>query len=238
MPLKTVNRWLHRKAYLPALVICTGVAGSPLLAAETPQTDTEKRKTSKNDSKYYLALERMQKAKSGRDILRHVKVLSEGYPDSRAIVVQTTKRGTSLQRKFAFKILGERGNAKDDLKVVTVGLSDRNAKVRLAAAMAIRRLGPEGFPELRKYLLRETDDNNLKMAIKTLQEWKLEEGVTPLVQLLEKNDDRGVRNFCFVALTRLTGKKLGKSVEAWKAYAKSQETLRRENLLRKERKAS
>jgi HEAT repeat protein len=134
------------------------------------------------------------------------------------VVAEAAAGGRGRARIFAVKILGERGNAKDDLAAVAAALRDRSPQVRLAAVMAVRKLGPAGFQPLVDQLAREAEPNNRKMAVKTLQEWRLKEAVPHLVKLLHKERDKGVKRFCVVALEALTGKKLGDDQAAWYGY--------------------
>jgi hypothetical protein len=85
--------------------------------------------------------------------------------------------------------------------------------------MAIRRLGKEqgGLAAILEYLPAETDANNRKMAIKTLQEWRDEAALPVLVSVLKSEKEKGVRNFLSRALEVMTGENHGDDTEAWQA---------------------
>ena len=131
------------------------------------------------------------------------------------------RQGSIKTRVFAIKLLGENGDAETDLPLVVTGLRDADSRVRLASILAVRKLGPEGFPAIVELLSREQRSSNLKMAIKTLQHWGKAESLEPLVRLLRRDDRTTVQNFCFTAFERTTGRRLGKDVDAWEKYLES-----------------
>ena len=83
--------------------------------------------------------------------------------------------------------------------------------------MAIRRLGKAegGLAAILEYLPAETDPNNRKMAVKTLQEWRDPAALPVLAELLKSEKDKGVRNFLARALEVMTGENHGDDAEAW-----------------------
>jgi HEAT repeat protein len=174
-------------------------------------------------------LERFREAAKVFDSTHEVKVmvdamalLRKGFPASRPVLVECVKKASPGARCFALQVLGEQGEAAKDLEVVSKALRDSSKRVRLAAVMAIRRLGKEGFPALKEYLLWEPEPNNKKMAIKTLQTWGDRAVVPLLVHLLRKEEEKTVRNFLVTALEALSGKQLGDNADAWESYANDQ----------------
>ncbi|MBN1442702.1 MAG: HEAT repeat domain-containing protein, partial [Planctomycetes bacterium] len=167
----------------------TGEAASP----EATPEDVER---------YRSALETLRTSTQTRELVSCMRTLEDEYPATRALLVQATTSPSSRLRAFALKILGENGSAEADLAAVSPCLKDRAVDVRLAAVMALQRLGqasPEararGYPALEAYLAGETDVNNRKMAVKTIQRWEQREAIPFLVKLLKTEKDRGVRNF-------------------------------------------
>lgn len=144
--------------------------------------------------------------------------LREAYPLSRAVIVEMAVAGSPKSRTFAIQILGEYGTAAEDLPVVTPALQSARAGTRLAAVMAIRKLGKEGFRALVAYLPNETVDNNKKMAIKTLQQWEDPQAMPILITLLRREKDLGVRNFLATALCVLSKEDFGQDADRWQEY--------------------
>lgn len=159
-----------------------------------------------------------------KELLKAMETLRDAFPRSRDVLVECTEKGSPKSMCFALQVLGEKGEAAKDLKVVVKGLQNPKPKVRLAAVMAIRRLGMDGYKDLIAYLPRETEANNRKMAIKTLQHWNAKEAVPVLVRLLKKEKERSVRNFLVTALEALTDKKLGDDAGAWDEHLDSEAT--------------
>ena len=133
-------------------------------------------------------------------LLGAMDVLRKGFPASRPVLVECVEKAPPGAKCFALQVLGEQGEAAKDLQVVSKALQDSSGRVRLAAAMAIRRLGKDGYPALKEYLLREPEHNNRKMAIKTLQQWGDRATIPFLAQLLQKEKEKTVRNFLVTAL--------------------------------------
>lgn len=170
-------------------------------------------------------LERFREAAKVFEVTHEVKslvgamdVLRKGFPASRPVLVECVEKASPGAKCFALQVLGEQGEAGKDLEVVSKALHDASGRVRLAAAMAIRRLGKEGYPALKEYLLREPEPNNRKMAIKTLQQWGDKAAIPFLAQLLRKEEEKPVRNFLVTALEVLSEKSLGDNTEAWESY--------------------
>jgi HEAT repeat protein len=144
--------------------------------------------------------------------------LRRGFPAGRALIHEASRHQSPRVRALCLKLLGERGAAKDDLRVVADRLSDEKAPVRLAAGKALRTLGPEGLPDLITYLPSEREPNIRKMAIQTLKDWRDQRAVAPLVGLLDKEPDHGVRRFIVGSLETLTHQNLGDNSRAWRDY--------------------
>jgi hypothetical protein len=153
------------------------------------------------------------------DSLRALKVLRSGFPKSRPVLHECVERRSSHVKCFALEILGELGKAKEDMEVAAKGLKDTHPKVRLAAVMALQRLGKSGSKHIEGYLPGEQDPNNKKMALKTLQRYGDKAAVPTIVRVLRDEKDKGVRNFAVNALEVLTSKKFGDDVKAWEDYS-------------------
>ncbi len=167
-------------------------------------------------------------ASEGSDeVLRAYRLLSRVFPSSRPSIHHALTHRSPRVRALAVKLLGERGTAREDLEAAAGRLSDEKSSVRLAAVMALRALGGEGLPDLVRYLPTETVPNNRKMAVKTLQVWRDRRAVAPLVDLLAKETEAGVRTFIAGALETLTGQSFGQDANAWTAYC-IEETRRQE----------
>jgi HEAT repeat protein len=168
------------------------------------------------------AMDALEAATDTRTMVDAMAVVRNGFPDSRAVVTERAAKGSVKLRAFSVQVLGEFGEAKTDLGPVTAALGDENAKVRLAAIMACRRLGKDSCPALAAHLPKETDPNNRKMTVKALQHWSYKEAVPLLVQTLKDEKEKTVRNFIVTALEVLTGQKRGDDISAWQAYLESQ----------------
>jgi HEAT repeat protein len=169
--------------------------------------------------RYYRAFESLTRSRSPQKLANAKRVLSKGYPLSRPVVVEATKSGSSVARAFAVRIIGERGEGEEDVEVVTSALRDSDAKVRLAAVMAIRRLGGEGFRRVADHLRHEKVRNIRKMGVETIERWKSPDAVRCLVSLLASEKDRQVRRFIVDSLRTLTGRKVGDDLIAWQLAA-------------------
>jgi hypothetical protein len=152
-------------------------------------------------------------------ILGALEVLRDGFPESRQVLHECVAAGTVKTKAYALRLLGEVGSVEDDLDVVEEGLRDLDERVRLAAVMAIRKLGKDGLDALLACLKADRSVNNRKMAIKTLQHWAEKDCVAPLVDLLKSEKDEGVRAFGFTALRVITRMKFGDDLVAWQEYA-------------------
>jgi len=120
-------------------------------------------------------------------------------------------------RVFLTKLLGEAGTAEEDLESVSGRLSDAVPEVRLAAIMAIRKLGPRGGQALLDHLERESVPNNRKMAVKAFQVWNDRSAVDRLLRYQPHEKDPGVQRFLETALETLIGRR-GRSPGAWAAH--------------------
>lgn len=194
------------------------LAASMAVAIDSPSSGEDAKGQA---ARFKAAIATLETAVDTQTILAAMATLREGYPSSRDVLLESMKSGSPKTLCFALQILGEKGQAKKDLSAVAERLKHKSAKVRLAAVMAIRRLGSAGYQDLVAYIPGENDANNRKMAIKTLQGWDATEAVPFLVSLLRKEKDKGVRNFLVTALEVLSRRKLGARQEAWDAHVES-----------------
>lgn len=147
-------------------------------------------------------------------------VLRKGYPDSRPVLVEALQSDSALVRVFAVRILGEKGKGDEDVRLVSSALSDTSPKVRLAAVMAVRRLGGDGFRKVAEHLRREPERNVRKMGVETLEFWKSPDAVLCLVRLLENEKEPQVRKFIVDSLQTLTSRReIGDDLAAWRRAA-------------------
>jgi hypothetical protein len=193
------------------------VAKTAVRKIEPASSDVTGEGNDPRNEKLRAAIEAMAKEDNG-EVLRAYSLLLEEFPASRPFIHRALGHSSSRVRALALKLLGERGAVAEDLKAVTVKLSDDTPSVRLAAVMAVRSIGREGLPELVTYLREERVANNLKMAIKTFQVWKDQRAIAPLVVLLRDQPDSGVRSFIACALHTLTGQDFGQDAGAWASY--------------------
>ena len=187
--------------------------GNQLLSSDNSQDQEEKEL-----ERFRAAVKVLDSSKETKEILGAMEILREGFPKSRPVLTECVEKDSPAAKCFAIQLLGEKGEATKDLEVVVKALRDPKSNVRLAAVMAIRHLGKDGFPALQEYLFRETEANNRKMAIKTLQHWGEKAAIPLLVRLLKKEGEKTVRNFLVTALEALSGKHFGDNPEAWESY--------------------
>lgn len=192
-------------------------------ASKEPPADVER---------FRAAMKVIESSLDTRELVKAMAVLREGYPRSRPVLVEAVEKGSAKTKTFAIQVLGEYGKAADDMKVVAPALKDSREKVRLAAVMAIRRLGKSGLKPILDYLPAEGSANNRKMAIKTLQHWNDPAACPILVGMLKTEKDDGVRSFIVTALEYTTRKKLGDDAEAWEKYMESNAAREHLELLR------
>ncbi len=171
---------------------------------------------------YRSTIETLDSSNETKSLVAAMETLRKSYPKCRPVLLEGLKSSSIKLKCFALQLIGEQGTAAEDLEVVAQSLKDAKPRVRLAAVMALRRLGREGFKALCEYLPAETDSNNRKMAIKSFQTWNATEAVPLLVELLEKEKEKTVRNFTVTALEVLTERKLGDNLGAWKTYLEGQ----------------
>ena len=179
--------------------------------AEASEEDTER---------FRAALLRIQETSNTQEILSAAAVLRKGFPSSRTALHEAATKGTAKVKAFAIRILGEEGEPEEDFEVVKAALDDADVKVRLAAVMALRRLGKgeAGLAALTAYLVREKEPNNRKMTITTFQDWREKGAMPALVSLLRAERDKGVRGFAVRTLQVLSRETIGDDVEAWEKY--------------------
>ncbi|MBI4584342.1 MAG: HEAT repeat domain-containing protein [Planctomycetes bacterium] len=144
--------------------------------------------------------------------------LRKEFTRCRKVLHEALAHREAQVRKQVVKLLGEEGNGDDDLQPLLPLLKDSEDRVRLAAVMALRKLGPKALEAFFEYLRFEPVANHRKMAVKTLARWHRPEAVAPLVERLEEESDAGVRKFITGALKTLTKQDLGEDAEAWKGY--------------------
>jgi HEAT repeat protein len=168
------------------------------------------------------AMEVIETSTEASALVKAMEALREGYPSSRAVLVEAIEKGSVKKKTFAIHVLGEYGKAEDDMPVIVPALKHSREKVRLAAVMAIRRLGNTGLKAILDYLPGESVANNRKMAVKTLQHWKDPSACPQLIRMLKTESEEDVQRFIVTALEQITGKKLGNSPAAWEDYIDSQ----------------
>ncbi len=157
-------------------------------------------------------------AQEGGEAELAFELLRKEFASSRKILHEALAHRETQVRKLVVKLLGEEGNADDDLQPLIPLLKDSEDRVRLAAVMALRKLGPKALEAFLEYLRWEPVANHRKMAVKTLARWHQPEAVSPLVARLEEESDSGVKKFIAGALKTITRQDLGEDVEAWKGY--------------------
>jgi len=209
-----------------------GFAQSPPPGAGTPQaTSAKAEKNQPQESKsepkpedlerFRAAVRKIDASTEPDDLVAAAQVLRDSFPACRKVLHEGVQKGSVKVKAFALRILTEQGEAKEDLAIVKGVLADPDVRVRLAAIMAVRALGKEGLPALLDHLQGETNPNNRKMAIKTLQHWGDKGAIPPLARLLKREQDKGVRDFAVKALQRLSGKSIEDDADAWLEYAEA-----------------
>jgi HEAT repeat protein len=194
-------------------------APAPQTATPAPQAaKAGDAKASAEAEAFQAAMKVISTSLDTSELVDAMAVLRKGYPQSRPVLVDAVEKGAVKTKTFAIQVLGEHGKAEDDMAVIIPALKDSREKVRLAAVMAIRRLGKSGLKPILDYLPREQTANNRKMAIKTLQHWNDPTACPFLVRMLKTEKDEAVQDFIVTALEYMTRKKLGKDVSAWESY--------------------
>ncbi len=212
-----MNRWCQ------AILLFTVAAlwSVPALGAETEEAK-KNAPTKEQVKQFQRALETLATSTRPQDLAFAGTILKRGYPESRDMLVRASKRGSKRVRAQVIRLFGELGDPEKNVDVVASALKDPVNSVRMAAVMAMRRLGKEGFDALGKFVRKEPEHNIRKMAVKTFQEWGDPEAVPLLVDLLESERDSGVRKFIVRALHFLTREKLGDDLAAWREYLEKQ----------------
>lgn len=146
------------------------------------------------------------------------RVLRRYFPACRPVVHEGLKHHDRRVRALSVKFLGEEGFSTEDWTPIVTLLRDPSPRVRLAAVMALRRLGPGDVEPLVEYLASEPVANNRKMAVRNLERWKDPEAIRGLVRRLRVEADHGVRVFITRALKALTGEDHGDDTEAWATF--------------------
>ena len=150
-------------------------------------------------------------------------ILRRYFPACRPVIHDALTHHARRVRALSVKLLGEEGAAPEDWMRIVALLRDTDFRVRLAAIMALRRLGPGNSEPLVEYLATETVANNRKMAIRNLERWKDPAAVRGLIGLLGGEQDREVRVFIARALKAITGKDHGEEADAWTVFLEAQE---------------
>ena len=216
---------VHRRLILCSFLIVPVAAW----AQAPPQQATPKQEAAKTGStkasteveSFQAAMKVIATSMDTNELVEAMAVLRNGYPRSRPVLVDGIEKGAVKTKTFAIQVLGEYGKAEDDMAVIVPALKDSREKVRLAAVMAVRRLGKTGLKAMLEYLPREESANNRKMAIKTLQHWNDPAACPLLVRMLKTEKDDGVQSFLVTALEFMTRKKFGKDAAAWEQYLES-----------------
>jgi HEAT repeat protein len=231
--LKTITGLLAASLALAgALPAQTPARPPPPTAAQSKEAarEREKKERERRERELRVALDVVARSTDTAELVAAMDLLRRSFPDARPLLAEAAARGPVRLRAFAVQALGEHGAAASDLPVVAAALRDTSPQVRLAAVMAIQRLGKEGFDALIEYLPGEAVANNRKMAVKTLERWGDEAAIPYLVRLLKREKEPRVRNFIRNALQVLSKRNLGDDVEAWEAY--SRQWVQREQALR------
>lgn len=177
-------------------------------------------KTEKKELRRFReALATLQSSTELLEIKRSLQVLRDGFPASRPVLHAAAGASSARVRGLAIKLLGDQGNVDEDLDVVAKALDDKTSSVRMAAVMALRRLGKEGSPAIVRHLPRELEPNIRKMAVMNLKIWGDPDAIPVLARSLRKERDRGVRRHTVRALRSLSGKIYGDDTDAWVAFA-------------------
>jgi hypothetical protein len=157
--------------------------------------------------------------------LRSYDAVRAAFPACRPLVHECLKHRAERARTLLVKLLGEHGEAGEDLDPIEPLLRDPDDGVRLAAVFAVRALVrddpgaiPRGRELLVDHLAWEPVANIRKVTVKSLERWKDAAAVAALVSHLERETDRGVKVFVANALKYLTKKDYGTDPRAWGAY--------------------
>lgn len=189
------------------------------------RSSSERQSTSEQDQKqselerYREALEVIGTSLEIPVVVEALKVLRNGYPRSREILLEAVSARRSRTRALALRLLTEKGMVPEDLRLVRKALKDSWPAVRLAAVMAIRALGKDGYSAIETYLPHESEPNIRKMAVKTLEIWGEPDAIPFLARLLKREKNRNVRMFIVDALQELSGQELGDDLVAWESFA-------------------
>jgi hypothetical protein len=168
--------------------------------------------------RFQAAFKVIETSTKTREIVEAMQVIREGFPSTRPLLHQHAAKGSVKEKCFALQVLGEQGTVEQDLEIVTSALKDPHPRTRLSAVMAVRKLGKDGLRPLLDYLPGESEANNKKMAIKTLQHWGDKAALPALVRLLKTEKDNGVREFLVTALEFITRQRFGGDAAAWETY--------------------
>ena len=217
------NLSLSRRGFLPtgtrlAVVAIAALLVSPFdcLAGGEPVVPEQK---TERQGKYASAEEQLKRARRVREAEKAAAVLVKGLPATRDQLTSAARRASLAGRTVALRILGEQAASIDvGSDVLVEGLKDSHRRVRLAAIMALRAMGPKEHKSLARHLPRETVPNNRKMIVKTFQRWGDDRAVDAILQLLEDERHTGVQEFCFRALRVLTRRDFGRDVRAWNEH--------------------
>lgn len=193
----------------------------------TMKVEDDSRSREKELRRFHEAIARLGSTSRMPEIKRNMEILRDGFPASRPVLVKASKGKNPRVRALAIKLLGDHGNVDDDLDAVAAGLQDDVSTVRMAAVMALRRLGKEGAPAILSLLPREREPNIRKMAVWNLKTWGDPDAIPALARSLRTERDPGVRKHTVRALRALSGRIYGDDTDAWIACA--EEYLYRKN---------
>ena len=198
------------------------LAAGPLVAEGRDQRRGERPATKKADGKklrvdpaHKAAVATLSATSSSQSFVRAIRVLRDGLPESRPLLHEPLRHGTRVARAAALRILADAGDGENDRGIAVEATRDRNAMVRKAALVTLRRFGPEGLDAVAALLRREPEAKVRKVAIKTLESWRDAKALAPLIDRLRIEKDAAVRKFLVSALCRISGQRAGDNLAAW-----------------------
>ena len=152
------------------------------------------------------------------------KFVAKQFQKCRPIVHEALRHREKRVRKLAVKLLGEKGDA-SPLEAAKSVLRDPQTHVRRAAVFAVRYMiqRDEALIETARQILLahlkwEPEKNNRKVTVKSFERWKDKDAVDPLVEFMQGEKEKDVRNFVANALAYLTKQDFGDNAAAWQKY--------------------
>ena len=126
--------------------------------------------------------------------------------------------GTSRARRHALRLLAHLPDPRNGPRIRAC-IDDEDASVRRHALQALIALDPEAGWDACEWALRKDPENTVRReAIDLLSHSNHPECVEPLIEAIERIDDRGLRAATFAGLRRLTGLRLGRDEQRWLAW--------------------